>query len=72
MLEPSFDNIFASYLYTSYWQVSEFLTYSDPRSSYSPKFAWQVMQDNIFVSKILPRYLHMANIGLLNFKLLPL
>ena len=37
-LEPSFDHLFATYSYTSYWRVSEFLTNSDRRSSYLPKF----------------------------------
>ena len=37
--EPSFDHLFATYSYTNYWRVSEFLTNSNPRSNYLPKFA---------------------------------
>ena len=35
---PSFNLLFATYSYTSYWRIGEFLTNSDHRSSYLPKF----------------------------------
>ena len=40
-LEPSFDHLFATYSYTSYWQFCEFLTNTNCRLSYSPKFGSQ-------------------------------
>ena len=40
-LEPSFDHLFATYSYTSYWQIGEFLTNTDCRLSYLPKFGSQ-------------------------------
>ena len=44
MLEPIFDHLFATYSYTSYWLVSEFLMNSDCRLSYSPKFGVKTMK----------------------------
>ena len=38
-LAPSFEHLFATYSYTSYRRVGEFLTISDCRSNYSLKFA---------------------------------
>ena len=43
MLELSFDNLFATYSCTSYRLVGKFLTISDHRLSYSPKFTKKVM-----------------------------
>ena len=40
-LEPIFDHLFATYSYTSYWQFGEFLTNTNCRLSYSPKFGSQ-------------------------------
>ena len=37
MLKSSFDHLFASYSYSSYWQVDEFLSNIKLWSSYSPK-----------------------------------
>ena len=50
----SFDHLFATYLYTSYWRVGEFLTNSDRRLSYLPKFgsnhSFFVIKDSTFLT----------------------
>ena len=44
-LKPSFDHLFATNSYTSYWRVGEFLTNSDRQSSYLPKLDSQHLKD---------------------------
>ena len=65
-LKPSIDHLFATYSYTSYWRVGEFLTISVHRSSYSPKFAW--IPENIglllvFFSRNPSLQFNMTNLG---------
>ena len=52
MLKASFDHLFATYSYTSYWRVGKFLTNSNRRSSYSPKFAKNYLK-RIFLQYVL-------------------
>ena len=52
-LEPSFDHLFATFSYTSYWWVGKFLTNSNRRSSYLPKFdndIFMQLSENILIS----------------------